>query len=42
MSRNIATSLRRRRRSDPMRDFDALPPPLRNWMRQAALAWSPA
>jgi hypothetical protein len=42
MSRNIATSLRRRRRRDPMRDFDALPQPLRNWMTQAALAWSPA
>ncbi|MBY5989903.1 DUF6525 family protein [Roseovarius atlanticus] len=42
MSRNVATGLRRRRRSDPMRDFDALPQPLRNWMHQAALAWSPA
>ncbi|MFN3209887.1 MAG: DUF6525 family protein [Roseovarius sp.] len=42
MSRNIATSLRRRRRSNPMRDFDALPQPLRNWMHEAALAWSPA
>ncbi|QFT95119.1 hypothetical protein FIU86_19875 [Roseovarius sp. THAF9] len=42
MSRNIATSLRRRRRNDPMRDFDALPQLLRNWMHHAALAWSPA
>lgn len=42
MSRNTATSLRRRRRSDPMREFDSLPQPLRNWMHQAALAWSPA
>lgn len=31
----------RRRRRDPMRQFDALPAPLRQWMAQAALPWSP-
>ncbi len=37
-----ATSLRRRRRrDDPMREFDALPPPLRQWLSEAALPWSP-
>ena len=33
---------RRRRNSDPMRAFDALPAPLRRWMAEAALPWSPA
>ncbi|SEP08188.1 hypothetical protein SAMN04490248_12344 [Salinihabitans flavidus] len=38
-----ATRLRlRRRKSDPMRDFDALPPHLRCWLAQAARPWSPA
>ena len=38
-----ATGLRRRRRAaDPMREFDALPPPLRRWLSTAALPWSPA
>jgi len=38
-----ATSLRsRRRNSDPMQAFDALPAPLRSWLAQAALPWSPA
>lgn len=37
-----ATSLRRKRRSnDPMRSYDALPAPLRRWLSQAALPWSP-
>jgi hypothetical protein len=37
-----ATSLRRKRRSgDPMKNYDALPEPLRNWLSQAALPWSP-
>lgn len=31
-----------RRATDPMRDFDALPRPLRRWMAEAALPWSPA
>jgi hypothetical protein len=43
MNRNLgATSLRRKRRSaDPMQSYDALPEPLRNWLSQAALPWSP-
>ena len=37
------TSLRRRRcAGDPMREFDRLPPCLRQWLTQAALPWSPA
>ncbi|MFN3527227.1 MAG: DUF6525 family protein, partial [Paracoccus sp. (in: a-proteobacteria)] len=37
------TAQRMRRRSrDPMADFDALPAPLRRWLAQAALPWSPA
>lgn len=44
MSRNLGdTSLRRRRRSvDPMNTYDSLPTPLRQWLSQAALPWSPA
>ncbi|MFK7875587.1 MAG: DUF6525 family protein [Paracoccaceae bacterium] len=43
-NRNLgATSLRRKRRpGDPMQSYDALPAPLRNWLSQAALPWSPA
>jgi hypothetical protein len=38
-----ATRLRRRKRAeDPMRAFDALPLPLRRWMAEAAMPWSPA
>lgn len=38
-----ATTLRRRRASrDPMREFDSLPPELRQWLRAAALPWSSA
>lgn len=42
-SRNLgSTSLRMRRRNvDPMQAYDALPRPLRNWLAQAALPWSP-
>lgn len=37
-----ATAQRIRRRSgDPMAGFDALPPPLRRWLAEAALPWSP-
>ncbi|MBF9041993.1 hypothetical protein HKCCE4037_01530 [Rhodobacterales bacterium HKCCE4037] len=37
------TGLRRRRRAaDPMEAFDALPQPLRGWLCEAALPWSPA
>ena len=36
------TTLSGRWRSrDPMRDFDALPAPLRGWLAQAVLPWSP-
>lgn len=44
MTRNLGTtSLRRKRRpGDPMRSYDALPAPLRRWLSQAALPWSPA
>ena len=43
MNRNLgATTLRRKRRSaDPMQSYDALPAPLRHWLSQAALPWSP-
>ena len=37
-----ATYLRkRRRRDDPMRVFDTLPPELRGWLNTAVLPWSP-
>lgn len=39
--RNLRAGNVRRRAGDPMREFDALPPPLRAWLRQAALPWSP-
>lgn len=44
MSRNLGQcSLRRkRRRQDPMAVFDSLPTPLRRWLAEAALPWSPA
>ncbi|GLQ25207.1 DUF6525 family protein [Sulfitobacter pacificus] len=43
MNRNLgATSLRRKRRSNnPMQSYDSLPEPLRHWLSQAALPWSP-
>lgn len=43
MTRNLgSTTLRKRRRSvDPMQTYDALPTPLRHWLAQAALPWSP-
>ncbi|MCR8548021.1 DUF6525 family protein [Salipiger sp. P9] len=38
-----ASRLRRRSRAgDPMHRFDALPPPLRRWMAEAARPWSPS
>ncbi|MGR3731676.1 DUF6525 family protein [Limimaricola soesokkakensis] len=40
MARNLNTSLRRRPRANPMREFDALPPALRQWLSQARLPWS--
>ncbi len=44
MSGNLGrSSLRRKRRSgDPMSAYDGLPAPLRLWLSQAALPWSPA
>ena len=43
MGRNLGqTKLRkRRRRENPMREFDRLPPILRSWVSQAALPWRP-
>jgi len=29
------------RRGDPMREFDRLPPELRDWLSHAALPWDP-
>jgi hypothetical protein len=42
-SRNLgSTGLKARWRSnDPMQAYDALPTPLRHWLSQAALPWSP-
>lgn len=44
VNRNLGqTSLQRKRRSgDPMTAFDGLPAPLRQWLSQAALPWSPS
>ena len=43
MNRNLGQcSLRRKRRAgDPMEAFDGLPAPVRRWVAQAALPWSP-
>lgn len=43
MNRNLGQhGLRRKpRRGDPMAAYDQLPPPLRRWLSQAALPWSP-
>jgi hypothetical protein len=42
-TRNLRTSLRRkRRRANPMAEFDALPPAARRWLAQAAMPWSAA
>jgi hypothetical protein len=40
--RNVATTLRRRPRTDPMADYDRAPPELRAWLAAAALPWAPA
>ncbi|WP_239479527.1 DUF6525 family protein [Actibacterium sp. 188UL27-1] len=44
MNRNLGQSSlpRKRRSADPMTTFDGLPAPLRHWLSQAALPWSPA
>ena len=39
--RNTRSSLKRRRRPDPMRAYDDLPAPLRAWLSTAVLPWSP-
>lgn len=40
--RNLRSGLKhRRRQGDPMAAYDRLPPPLRAWLAQAALPWSP-
>lgn len=41
MRRNLATSLPKRWRKGGMAAYDRLPPPLRAWLAQAALPWSP-
>ncbi|WP_417250197.1 DUF6525 family protein [Celeribacter sp.] len=43
MNRNLGQSgLRRKRRSgNPMEAYDSLPAPVRHWVAQAALPWSP-
>lgn len=38
---NLATSLRRRARSNPMHAYDALPYEVRRWLASACLPWSP-
>ena len=42
MRRNLSTALPQRWRPGGMAAFDRLPPPLRAWLAQAALPWSPA
>jgi len=37
MRRNLTTSLRKRRRIDPMGDFDRLAPAARAWAHRAVL-----
>jgi len=42
MVRNLNTNLRRRRRkANPMAEYDALPQELRGWLANAQLPWSP-
>lgn len=43
MNHNLGTtSLRRKHRpADPMHTYDGLPAPLRQWLSQAVLPWSP-
>lgn len=42
MSRNLTSPRARWRRTNPMREHDALPAPLRRWAAQAALPYSAA
>lgn len=39
--RNLVSALRGRAVADPMRDYDTLPPRLRQWLAVARLPWSP-
>ncbi len=43
MNKNLgSTSLRgKKRTTNPMHSFDKLPVPLRNWLHEAVLPWSP-
>ncbi|MEL7214517.1 MAG: DUF6525 family protein [Pseudomonadota bacterium] len=43
MNRNLGQIClpRKRRASDPMAAYDRLPAPLRHWLSEAALPWSP-
>lgn len=43
MNENLGTTkIRKRKRvGDPMATFDALPPPLRRWLSDALMPWSP-
>ena len=42
MTRNLNTTLKRKRRkNDPMAEFDRLPRDLRLWLAEAQLPWSP-
>ena len=42
MSNIGSTSLRaKKRNSNPMQSFDSLPAPLRSWLHEAVLPWSP-
>lgn len=38
---NLATSLHRKARRNPMQAYDALPHDVRRWLATAALPWSP-
>ncbi|WP_164882381.1 DUF6525 family protein [Paenirhodobacter populi] len=42
LKRNLASSLRKRWRGDPMAAHDRLPEPARNWCARAVLPWSAA
>jgi hypothetical protein len=43
MTGNLGTTAlkRHRRAADPMMTYDTLPQPLRSWLAEAALPWSP-
>lgn len=41
MTDNLYSRMATRRPGNPMRDYDRLPPELRNWLAHATLPWSP-